>query len=396
MTSPEDTPDRREEDRRGESNRSSSERVYRALLRAYPEELRREYGEDMARTFRDLRRRELESRGVRGLVLLWSRALPEFASTAITERSAMLARNFAGNAYLPARPMLVKRWGGLSGLLGGIIGTLAYYGGPEIPLQLSSVVLLLSVLSCNLALFGLYAMLAERSERSGYPGRLAAVGAALAAVSVVSWLALGVFTALGSVWDLTAIPWYVATTTAFCCWLAGLVLLAVAALRARLPGGLHILPLVVVASVPVSIFLPFFTDLGMAIVTNLPFIGTAFLGWVLLNSADRDRLVELSRTTPDIGMIARRAATAVSSNSNATRSFQPATYATEAVKEKEVLEALRRNGELAVAGVALETSLSVEEADRMLSALAARGHLDVRVVRGRLLYSLWDGEDTGD
>jgi hypothetical protein len=29
-----------------------------------------------------------------------------------------------------------------------------------------------------------------------------------------------------------------------------------------------------------------------------------------------------------------------------------------------------------VAGVALETSLSVEEADRMLSALAAKGHLE--------------------
>jgi DNA-binding IclR family transcriptional regulator len=63
--------------------------------------------------------------------------------------------------------------------------------------------------------------------------------------------------------------------------------------------------------------------------------------------------------------------------------------ATEGAKEKELLEALDRRGKLTVAGVALETSLTVEEADRMLSALAAKGHLEVTVARGRLLYSLW-------
>jgi len=64
--------------------------------------------------------------------------------------------------------------------------------------------------------------------------------------------------------------------------------------------------------------------------------------------------------------------------------------ATEAAKEKELLEALDRHGALTVAGVALETSLTVDEADRMLSALAAKGHLEVSVARGRLLYSLWE------
>jgi hypothetical protein len=46
-----------------------------------------------------------------------------------------------------------------------------------------------------------------------------------------------------------------------------------------------------------------------------------------------------------------------------------------------------------VAGVALETSLSVEQAERMLSELAGKGHLEVRVEHGRLFYSLW--EDRG-
>jgi hypothetical protein len=45
-----------------------------------------------------------------------------------------------------------------------------------------------------------------------------------------------------------------------------------------------------------------------------------------------------------------------------------------------------------VAGAALETSLTLEEADRMLSALAAKGHLEVTVEHGRLLYSLWEGD----
>ena len=64
----------------------------------------------------------------------------------------------------------------------------------------------------------------------------------------------------------------------------------------------------------------------------------------------------------------------------------------EAAKEKALLEALTRRGALTVAGAALETSLTVEEVDRVLSTLAVKGHLEVRVERGRLLYSLWEGD----
>src|SRR5215217_9419513 len=46
-------------------------------------------------------------------------------------------------------------------------------------------------------------------------------------------------------------------------------------------------------------------------------------------------------------------------------------------KEKELLEALARHGELTPARAALETSLSVAEADRMLSGLAKDGHIEV-------------------
>src|SRR5918999_4036835 len=67
-------------------------------------------------------------------------------------------------------------------------------------------------------------------------------------------------------------------------------------------------------------------------------------------------------------------------------------------KERELLEALREHGELTPAEAAMETSLSVTEADRMLKELTEGGHLDVRVRGGGLFYSLWergDGEETG-
>ena len=59
-------------------------------------------------------------------------------------------------------------------------------------------------------------------------------------------------------------------------------------------------------------------------------------------------------------------------------------------KEKELLGALARHGELTPARAALETSLSVAEADRMLSELAKDGHIEVRAREGRLGYALWE------
>jgi capsular polysaccharide biosynthesis protein len=61
----------------------------------------------------------------------------------------------------------------------------------------------------------------------------------------------------------------------------------------------------------------------------------------------------------------------------------------ERIKEKELLRALGRRGKLTAVEASLETSLSVEEANRMLFDLAARGHLELTVEHGRLLYSFW-------
>ena len=61
-------------------------------------------------------------------------------------------------------------------------------------------------------------------------------------------------------------------------------------------------------------------------------------------------------------------------------------------KERELLGALRDKGELTPAQAAMETSLTVEEADGMLRKLAEGGHLQVRVHGGGLFYSLWEVE----
>ncbi len=72
---------------RGRSLRFS-ERVYRALLVAYPKEYRQEYGRQMAQVFKDLCREELRRGGRIELVKLWVRTFLDLAATAFAERSS--------------------------------------------------------------------------------------------------------------------------------------------------------------------------------------------------------------------------------------------------------------------------------------------------------------------
>ena len=58
-------------------------------------------------------------------------------------------------------------------------------------------------------------------------------------------------------------------------------------------------------------------------------------------------------------------------------------------KERELLGSLREHDEISPTQAAMETSLTVEEADNMLKELAAKGHLDVRVRGGGIFYGLW-------
>ena len=58
-------------------------------------------------------------------------------------------------------------------------------------------------------------------------------------------------------------------------------------------------------------------------------------------------------------------------------------------KERELLSAIRNNvGSITPAEAAMETSLTVSEADKMLSELASGGHLQVESSEGTLAYRL--------
>jgi hypothetical protein len=62
-------------------------------------------------------------------------------------------------------------------------------------------------------------------------------------------------------------------------------------------------------------------------------------------------------------------------------------------RERELLRALRERGEMTPAQAAMETSLTVAQADQMFRELAGGGHLDVRVRGGGLFYALWEPEE---
>lgn len=74
----------RREDRGRVSDLSAG--AYRALLVAYPEEFRREYGPKMEQAFRDLCREETRRGGGVGLARLWVRVGLDLASSAVVER----------------------------------------------------------------------------------------------------------------------------------------------------------------------------------------------------------------------------------------------------------------------------------------------------------------------
>jgi ATP/maltotriose-dependent transcriptional regulator MalT len=59
-------------------------------------------------------------------------------------------------------------------------------------------------------------------------------------------------------------------------------------------------------------------------------------------------------------------------------------------KEKELLRALEQRGEITPATAAMRTSLTVEEASKMLDKLAAKGHMQVLNQDGALAYTLFE------
>ncbi len=302
----------------------ASERVYRALMRAYPEEVRRRYAGEMVRYFGDLCREERLSRGAKGVTLLWARTLPELLFTALQERGALFRRN----AYLPSDPEAVARWGALCALLGGIMGvalrlissilaTLSiltgYYSYGSGPLvQLFTLSWFLGTLSLSsLGLFGLYGAVVRRSRR---PGLLAGAGAIFSAAAAFLWLSIGGYAIASQLASGAALfapfEWLrnagsFVIPKAILCWFLGLLLLGIAAARQPPPCRLRILPLALFALV-VSCYLlrdydfgtvfgnPVIAGIVMVFGQSLPFVGIASLGWVLLKDLDTDEPLAVS------------------------------------------------------------------------------------------------------
>ena len=378
---------------------AAAERLYGALLVLYPEAFRRRYAAEMRRDFRELSREGLQEEGRTGLAGVWTAAFSDLALTALEERGTMLARN----GYLPVAPATAARWGALSALLGGILGVtfflsgqLLYATGNSAPGSLGPFaeyfrdkLLLCALPLSSLGLIGLHGALVARS-REDRPGlaSFAGAGAVFSTASASLWLAIcgyAIANELASGSPLFAPFEWLWHTGAFVgplavlSWFLGLLLLGTAAARQRrLPGHLRALPLGLFAlavpgctawlgvpGVPRIVADSETAMLFLGFAPTLLFVGVASLGWALLGAAPAGG---------DAGSL-------------------PAPGGPEeGAAEKELLGALARRGALTAAGAALETSLTVEEADRMLSALAAKGHLEVRVARGRLLYSLWEGD----
>ena len=88
---------------------------------------------------------------------------------------------------------------------------------------------------------------------------------------------------------------------------------------------------------------------------------------------------------PASGLLIRGLAGTAAEPSGKQRSLAAA-----GAREKELLGALAACGELSPAGAALQTSLSVSEAEGTLRELAEGGHLEVRVRGGGIFYKLWE------
>lgn len=384
--------------RRADLLLAASERLYGALLALYPEAFRRRYTAEMRRDFGELSREGLEDGGGKELAGVWATAFSDLALTALEERGTMLARN----GYLPVAPGTAARWGALSALLGGILGVAFFLSGQVLyatgnfgPSSLGPFaeffidkLLLCALPLSSLALFGLHGVLVA-SSREARPGLASFVGAGavFSTASALLWLAMSGYAVANELASGSTLfapfewLWYTGAFVgplAVLFWFLGLLLLGTAAARQRrLPGHLRALPLGLFAlavpscmawlgvpGVPRIIANSETAMLVLGFAPTLLFVGVASLGWALLGVAHGG----------DAGPLAAPGGPE------------------EGAAEKELLGALARRGGLTVAGAALETSLTVEEADRMLSALAAKGHLEVRVARGRLLYSLWEGD----
>jgi capsular polysaccharide biosynthesis protein len=356
--------------------------LYGVLLLLYPKAFRRRYAREMRRDFQELSREGLEEGGRVELVRVWTSTLSDLALTALKERGTVLTRN----AYLPVEPRIVARVMAAIVLVTMTVSIASLAKTPqyeastmiligqekdsqqpsglsaqdeglqEVTMTLAEATRTRPVAEATIERLGLHMTPDEFLERLDAktvdntqfievsytdtdPMRAQVVANTVGDVlsKEVRVASPGANSMIATLWERAPVP--------------------------KEPVSPNPLRNGVVAMITGLM-------LSVALAFALPSVAASGIGRVT---------VRASRA-----MIVRPAST---SSARITRA-----PATEAAKEKALLEALRRCGALTVAGAALETSLTVEEVDRMLSTLAVKGHLEVRVERGRLLYSLWEGD----
>jgi capsular polysaccharide biosynthesis protein len=359
---------------------AASELIYGALLALYPRAFRQRYAEEMRRDFADLSREGLQEGGGAELVRVCGGAFSDLALTALQERGTVLS----SNAYLPVEPRVAVRalvavmLVAVAVAVGSLAKTPRYEAsstlliGQERGLEEEAVgaqVLGSQQLTLTLAEAARSRPIAEETiERLGLPTTPDVFLERLEAEPIENTQFIKL-----SYTDAYPQRAQVVTNT------VGDVLSEqvseVGQDNNRITASLWER-----APVPEEPTSPNPLRNGLlALVSGL--LMCAGLAFALPRFA-----------ASGVGRVALRATGAVGLTASGSRGASIGAPATEGAKEKELLEALDRRGKLTVARVALETSLTVEEADRMLSALAAKGHLEVTVTRGRLLYSLWESD----
>ena len=180
------------EERRGERGLaiSLSEKFYRRLLRAYPEDFKDRYGAEMALVFRDLCREELGRHGAWALAVLWARTLIETVFAVLEQRGGTLARQVS-----PGRWPTMPRRGGAAAIVGGLLMIFQLLGVLGSGYFLAADIQLLLMVG----LLGFWALLARTEARSTTVGsrsvrpRQATVAAFLACCSAVSGVSVGTY-----------------------------------------------------------------------------------------------------------------------------------------------------------------------------------------------------------
>jgi capsular polysaccharide biosynthesis protein len=357
---------------------AASDGLYGALLALYPKAFRRRYAPEMRRDFCELSREGLAEGGGTELVRVWASTLSDLVVTALKERSTVLARN----AYLPvdpriaARAMVAVMLVAFTVVMVSLRITPQYEASSKIlvgkqrgqpaltadvqQLQQSTLTVAEVVQSRPIAEDTIERLelsttpneflerldvepienttFIEVSYTDPYPGKAQRVANTVGYVlsNEVSEVSVGTNAMSATLWERAPLPEESVSPNA-------------------LRNGVLTLVFGLVLCMGLALALPRVAALGTE-------------------------------------RAAHRATRAVDLTTSGSRRRPTGAPATEAAKEKELLDALERRGGLTVAGAALETSLTVEEADRMLSALAVKGHLEVTVEHGRLLYSLWEGD----